>query len=111
MFKHFANCVVVVAMLALASPVFAKSFSQTIEINQPATIGDTSLQPGSYKFVADLDSGTVRVERGRKVVATVHGKTVTLKNKAPYGSVVVDGGKVQEIQFQGKSEAIDLPNS
>lgn len=33
MFKRFANLLVVLAMLALASPVFAKSFSQTIDIS------------------------------------------------------------------------------
>ena len=111
MFKRFANCLAVIAILALASPVFAKSFSQTIDISQPATIGQQSLEPGQYKFTANLSSDMVRIERDGKLVATVQGKTVDLKNKAPYGAVVFTGRRIQEIQFQGKTQAIEIPNS
>jgi uncharacterized protein YfaP (DUF2135 family) len=111
MFKRFANLLVVLAMLALASPVFAKSFSQTIDISQPATIGEKSLQPGHYKFTADLNSDMVRIERDGKLVATIQGKTVDLKNKSPYGALVFNGRRIEQIQFQGKMQAIEIPNS
>lgn len=111
MFKRLSNFLAVVAILALASPVFAKSFSQTIDISQHATIGEKSLEPGTYKFTADLNSDMVRVERGGKVVATIQGTTVDLKNKAPYGALVFNGLRIHQIQFQGKTEAIDIPNS
>ena len=111
MFKRFANLLVVLAMFALASPVFAKSFSQTIDISQPATIGDQSLKPGQYKFTANLNSDMVRVERDGKIVATIQGKTVDLKNKSPYGALVFNGRRIEQIQFQGKMQAIEIPNS
>ncbi|HEU5411174.1 MAG TPA: hypothetical protein VFU57_09155 [Candidatus Acidoferrales bacterium] len=111
MFKRFANFIIIIAMLALASPVFAKSFSQTIDISQPATIGQQSLQPGQYKFTANLSSDMVRIERDGKLVATVQGKTVDLKNKAPYGALVFNGRRIEQIQFQGKMQAIEIPNS
>ncbi len=111
MLKSVTNGLIVLAMLALASPVFAKSFSQTIDIRQPATIGEKSLTPGHYTFKANLSSDMVRVEHDGKIVATVHGKTVDLKNKAPYSALVFNRRRIQEIQFQGKMQAIKIPTS
>lgn len=110
MLKRFYS-LAVLAMLALASPVFAKSFSQTIDISRPTTIGRKSLRPGHYKFTANLSSDMVRVEHDGKVVATVQGKAVDLKNKAPYSALVFNGQRIQEIQFQGKMQAIKVPTS
>lgn len=53
----------------------------------------------------------VRIERDGKLVATVQGKTVDLKSKAPYGALVFDGRRIEQIQFQGKMQAIEIPNS
>jgi hypothetical protein len=111
MLKHLANCLAVLAMLALAAPVFAKSVSQTIALTQPAKIGDASLKPGNYKFVADLNSDQVRVEHNGKLVASLVGKTVNLNNKSPYNAVVFNGRRIHEIQISGKTQAIELPSS
>jgi hypothetical protein len=111
MLKRLGNCLAILAMLALASPVFAKTFSQTLDLTQPAKLGDTSLQPGHYKVMADLGSDQVQVEQNGKLVATATGKTVDLNNKSAYNAVVFNGRHIQEIQISGKMQAIELPSS
>lgn len=111
MLTRLTQGLAVLAILALSAPVFARSMSQPLDLSQPATIGATTLKPGHYELRADENSNQVRVIQDRKVVATVEGKIVTLDKKAPYGAVVFDGRAIHEIQFSGKTEAIDIPNS
>jgi hypothetical protein len=113
MLNRFSQCLAILAVLALSAPVFAHSekVSQPLELNRPATIGNTTLQPGNYDFKANLNSNQVQVERDGRLVATIEGKEVTLNKKAPYGAVVMDGRRIHEIQFGGKIEAIEIPNS
>ncbi|MGB6482054.1 MAG: hypothetical protein WBE86_01055 [Candidatus Acidiferrales bacterium] len=111
MLNRFSQCLAILAVLALSAPVFARSMSQPLELNQPATIGSATLQPGHYELKADPNSNQVRVERDGKLVATVEGRTVTLNKKSDYGAVVMDGQRIHEIQFAGKTEAIEIPNS
>ncbi|MGC1291814.1 MAG: hypothetical protein WA855_11085 [Candidatus Acidiferrales bacterium] len=109
MLNRFSQCLAILAVLALSAPVFARSMSEPLDLNQPATIGSTTLQPGHYEFKADLNSNQVQVERNGRLVATIEGKEVTLNKKAPYGAVVMDGRRIHEIQFGGKIEAIEIP--
>lgn len=113
MLNRFAQCLALLAVLALSAPVFAKSMSQPIVLNQPATIGNTTLQPGHYKITANLESDQVLVKRVNdgKLVATVTGTTVTLNKRPTYSAVVFNGRNIHEIQFSGKTEAIEIPNS
>ncbi len=113
MFNRLTQCLALLAVLALSAPVFAKSMSQPIVLTQPATIGNTTLQPGHYKITANLDSDQVLVKRDNdgKLVATVTGTTVTLNKKAAYSAIVFNGQSIHEIQFGGKTQAIDIPNS
>lgn len=113
MLNRLSQCLALVAVLTLSAPVFAKSMSQPIVLTQPATIGSTMLQPGSYKITANLQSDQVLVKRDKdgKLMATVTGKTVTLNRKASYSAVLFNGRSIHEIQFSGKIEAIELPNS
>lgn len=111
MLNRFSQCLAILAVLALSAPVFARSISQPLYLSQPATIGSTTLQPGHYELKADPNTNQVRVERDGKLVATVEGRTVTLNTKAPYSAVMMDGQRIHEIQFGGKTKAIDIPNS
>lgn len=111
MLNRLSQCLAFLAILTFSAPVFARSMSQPLDLNQPATIGSTTLKAGHYDLQADPHSVQVRVMQNRKLVATVDGKIVTLAQKAPYGSVIFDGRRIHEIQFSGKTEAIDIPNS
>lgn len=113
MLNRISQCLALLAVLALSAPVFAKSMSQPIVLNQPATIGSTTLQPGHYKITANLESDQVLVknQNNGKLVATVTGKTITLNQKSPYSAVVFNGRSIHELQFSGKTEAIEIPTS
>jgi hypothetical protein len=113
MLTRLSQGLVVLAILALSAPVFARSRSmaQPLDLSQPATIGSTTLKPGHYEIRADENSNQVRVTHDSKLVATVEGKIVTLNRKAPYAAVVFNGRQIHEIQFSGKIEAIEIPNS
>jgi hypothetical protein len=113
MFNRLSQCLALLAVLALSAPVFAKSMSQPMVLTQPATIGNTTLQPGHYKLTANLESDQVLIksEDNGKLVATVTGRTVTLNRKSAYSAVVFNGRSIHEIQFSGKTEAIEIPNS
>ena len=113
MLNRMSQFLVLLSILGFSAPVFAKSMSQPIVLNQPATIGSTTLEPGHYKITANLVSDQVLVknQNNGKLVATVMGKTVTLNQKSPYSAVVFNGRSIHEIQFSGKTEAIEIPNS
>ena len=113
MFNRLTQCLVVTAVLAFAAPVFARAMSQPLDVNQPTEIGGVTLQPGTYKVMADSNSTQVLVKRDRdgKLMATVQGKIVTLNRKSAYGAIVMDGQRIHEIEFAGKTEAIEIPNS
>jgi hypothetical protein len=113
MLNRLSQCLALAAVVAFAVPVFAKRMSQPLEVNQPTQIGSVTLQPGTYRVMADSNSNQVLVKRDRdgKLVATVEGKIVTLPHKSVYGAIVMDGQRVHEIEFAGKTQAIEIPNS
>ncbi len=58
---------VLLAVVALAVPVFAKPVSKTININQTATLGSAKLDAGEYRLLIDGNKATV--QKGKSVVA------------------------------------------
>lgn len=113
MLNRLSQCLVLAAIVAFAAPVFARGMSQPLEVNQPTEIGGVTLQPGTYKVMADPSSNQVLVKRAKdgKLMATVEGKIITLNHKAVYGAIVMNGQRIHEIEFAGKTEAIEIPNS
>lgn len=113
MLNRLSQCLAIAAVLAFAAPVFARAMSQPLEVNQPTRIASVTLQPGAYLVMANPNSNQILVKRDNdgKLMATVEGKIVTLNHKAAYGAIVMDGQRIHEIQFAGKTEAIEIPNS
>ena len=113
MLNRVNQCLAILAVFAFSMPLFARSdrISQPLDLTQPATIGSTTLQPGHYSVVANLNSDQVRVKNNQdgKFVATIEGRTVTLNNKSPYSAIVMNGQSIHEIQFAGKAQAIEIP--
>lgn len=99
-------CVAALAALAFAFPVWAHTESASLILNKPAKIEQTTLKPGDYKFVASTDSKDVRVMQNGRLVTTVPGKWITLRNKSPYNAVVLNKRQIREIDFSGKAQAI-----
>lgn len=105
---YLNTCLAVLAVAAFALPVWAHSESTPLTLNQPATIGTVSLKPGLYTLTAGTGMKEVMVKRDGKVIATVPAKGVTLNRKPEYTAVVFNNRQIQEIQFEGKTEAIKV---
>lgn len=101
-------CVAAIAAFAFALPVWARTESASLTLNKPATIGTTTLKPGTYRFVTQPSTNDIRVEENGRTVATVPGKWISLKNKSPYTDVVLSNDQIQEIDFSGKMQAIRI---
>ena len=106
--KGLIQCVLAFVILALATPLWARTESARLTLNQPATIGQTTLHPGRYRFVANTMTQSVRVMRNGRTMATIPGKWVTLHQKSPYTAVLLQKRVIQEIQFSGRTKAIKL---
>jgi hypothetical protein len=94
---------VLLAVVALAVPAFAKPTTTTITIAKSAKIGKADLQAGEYKLMIDGNKATV--EKGKNVVAESEGRWEDRDSKASYDCVLLgDDGRVREVRFSGKSK-------
>ena len=94
---------VLLAVVALAVPVFAKPVSKTININQAATLGSAKLDAGEYRLLIDGNKATV--QKGKSVVAQSEGRWEDRDTKSIYDAVLLnDAGKVSEVRFAGQKK-------
>lgn len=84
----------------------ADTIHKTVHIGAAATVAGKALQEGDYDLVV---SGTqAKFASKGKVVAEVPCTWKTLPAKAEHDMVMIDAGAVTEIEFQGKTQAIDF---
>ena len=93
------------AVLALVLPAWARTYKQPWIVSTPATIGSMQVKPGEYQLNADDAKKEVTVLQNNKVVATVAGQWTKLPKKAGYSTVLTDGNKVTQIEFDGSDQA------
>src|SRR5947208_263097 len=85
--SSFFRCVALLAVIALAVPVFAKPFSKNINLAQAAKLGKAELQAGEYRLLIDGNKATV--QKGGKVVAESEGRWEDRSAKTSYDSLLV----------------------
>jgi hypothetical protein len=90
----------VAAVPALAAPAMAKTMKAKITIGDTVTLSGHEIKPGDYSVVVD-DNKVSLLQKG-KVVAEAPAQWVDSKNRDLHTSVVVNGGEVKEIHFEGK---------
>ena len=89
------------AVIALAVPVFAKPVSKTINITQGAKLGKADLQAGEYRPL--IDGTKARVQKGNAVVAESEGRWEERETKSNYDAVLLgENGQVKEVRFSGQ---------
>ena len=94
---------VLLAVVALAVPVFAKPISKTININQAAKVGTAKLDAGEYRLLIDGNKATV--QKGKAVVAQSEGRWEDRDTKSIYDAVLLnDAGQVSEVRFAGQKK-------
>jgi hypothetical protein len=115
------------AILLLTLPVWAgakRTPGYVVEFDtaKVTTIGSTQIQPGSYKFEADPGQNTLEVLKLRRfggadgetndveeeIVAQIPCYWIQLLQKAPYAGVTTDHDKVIQVEFDGKTEALQF---
>lgn len=110
--KYLASLAAFALILSAAS--FAKdNNSGSFNLEQPATVGSTVLQPGHYKaeWTGSNDAIKINIVQHGKTVATTEGRIKQLPSKSPYDAVSTkkqsdNSQKVNEIQFNNRSEAL-----
>ena len=97
----FVRNMALLAVIALAVPLFAKPVSKTINITQSAKVGKVDLQAGEYRLLIDGTKATV--QKGKAVVAESEGRWEDRDTKSNYDAVLVgENGQVKEVRFSGQ---------
>ncbi len=100
--------------LILSVGAFAKdSNSGKFDLQQPAKVGATVLQPGQYtaEWTGSNEAVKINILQHGKTVATAEGAVKELPTKSPYSSVSMktqpdNTSRVDEIDFNNRSEAL-----
>jgi hypothetical protein len=97
--------------LLLATSAFAAN-KGSLSVQEPVTVNGTKLAPGDYKLAWDGTGPSVElsITQGKKVVAKVPARMVTLENPSQGDAAVVkdngDGTKsLSEVRLSGKKFA------
>ena len=106
--KRVNHMLVALSVLALAAPAWATRAASDFSLDQPAKVQGTLLQPGSYHVVASDEDNRVKFIHDDKVVADLPAHWIHLSRKADYSAFVKSGDEIQEIDFAGKTMAVDF---
>ena len=99
--QSLLRSIALLAVVAMALPVFAKPISKTINIPSAAKVGKADLQAGEYRLLIDGTKATV--ERGKQVVAESEGRWEDRDAKSAYDAVLLNNnGQVTEVRFSGQ---------
>jgi hypothetical protein len=99
--QSLLRSIALLAVVAMAVPVFAKPISKTINIPSAAKVGKADLQAGEYRLLIDGTKATV--ERGKQVVAESEGRWEDRDAKSAYDAVLLNNnGQVTEVRFSGQ---------
>jgi len=100
--------IALLAVVAMTSPAWARTYKETISPEKDTMIGGTQLKAGSYDLAADPAKKELQVLVNGKVMATVQGQWVKLPQKPQYSTVVSDGNKITQVQFSGSDQAFQV---
>jgi hypothetical protein len=105
----------ILAALALAIPLAARTnegkkskstASASLEVVKDTTIAGKQVKAGRYDVKAN--ESTLTLSRDGKVVAQAPITWKDEPSKATYSAIVVDGGAVKEVHFNGKTRFAEL---
>jgi hypothetical protein len=100
----------------LSGAALAKDMnSGKFDLQQQARIGQTILNPGSYKaeWTGPDNALQVSIMQGNKTVATASGMITELPHPAPYDAVTVKtkSDRIEQIEFNHRKEALTISGS
>jgi len=104
-----SRLITAVVAIGMALPIWvtaADSIHKTVHIGSNATVAGKTLTEGDYDLM--VNGNQAKFTSKGKVVAEVPCTWKTLPSKADHDIVMIDGGALTEVQFQGKTQAIDF---
>lgn len=109
MISHGKKYLAVLAFSLVALPVWAAhTDSLSWEPTQAVRIGSAQVMPGQYELRAEEGQSNVEVMHNGKVVAAVSCNWVKLPRKADNSEVQTNSNQVTQVEFSGRSEAIQF---
>lgn len=99
------------ALLILATPVWAHTDSATVESNGNVTIAGTQLKAGEYQLKVENNADHLQVTQNGKVITQVPVKWVQLNNKASDTEVDINSNHIVEVDFAGKTQAVQIQSN
>ncbi|HXN97561.1 MAG TPA: hypothetical protein VN881_00720 [Candidatus Acidoferrales bacterium] len=95
-------------LLTLAAPVWARTHSATAISDGSTTVAGTQLKAGDYELKVDDNASQLQVIQNGKVVAQAPVQWIQLPQKAADTTVLLDGNKIVEVDFGGKTQAVQI---
>jgi hypothetical protein len=106
---HRKKTLIALAFSLVALPLWAAHVDSTDwNPSQSMMIGSTQLQRGQYQLRAEEGKSELQVIQKGKVVATIPCQWIQLPAKASYSQVLTDADKVAQVQFGGRTAAIEF---
>lgn len=102
------------AILVFAMAVWArpdKTYTAQWNTSQATMIGNTQIEPGTYKVEARENQNTLDIMRNGKVVAQTSCHWIQLPKKAQDTEVDTNHNQIVEVEFSGKTEAVRVGNT
>lgn len=108
------SAIIAAAAIVLTFPLMGSAASTSpatmkakISVISPTALVGKTIQPGNYTVV--VSGNKAKFERYGKTVADVSCTLTTLKQKAQHDAAYMNGGRLTEIRFAGKTEAAKFP--
>lgn len=96
----------IIVGLTFALPMWAKPLKKSIELYSPARVGNKALLAGQYELI--VGDKTATFEKNNKVVAEIPYQLIRIAKASTDSLVFDEKGELTEIDFSGKSEAIEF---
>jgi hypothetical protein len=107
--KSLLRFVAVLALVAIASPVFAAPVIRVITVGSPAKFGKAEIEAGRYRLVVDGDKA--KLMDGNKLVGEMQAKWEKRAVKEENNSYVINRyGQIEEVRFAGDNRVLVLAN-
>lgn len=98
-----------VALLLAAVPLWAAHmYTMAWTVTHPITIGSMEVKPGDYEIRVEEGQTQLEVISHGKMLAQVPCHWIELPAKAASSEVVADNNKVTNVEFSGKTAALEV---
>ena len=91
---------------ARPKPTATQMEKKTVEIGKTVTVDGKTLAPGKYEVF--IENNKAEFEQDGRTLLTARCQWKSLDSKSPYDSTQTDKDVLQEIEFQGSKEALDI---